>query len=95
MHERISAYQCSGEINYRVTNSKACIQKILDNFISTCIKRDGTDGLSMEFSDWRFNLRMSNTEPLLRLNFETRGDAYAVKRHVSEIEKNFRGDSDE
>ena len=49
----------------------------------------------MEFSDWRFNLRMSNTEPLLRLNFETRGDAYAVKRHVSEIEKNFRGDSDE
>jgi phosphomannomutase len=47
---------------------------------------DHTDGISMEFPDWRFNLRSSNTEPLLRLNVEARGDASAVARQVTEIE---------
>jgi phosphomannomutase len=47
---------------------------------------DETDGLSMEFEDWRFNLRMSNTEPLLRLNIESRGDKKVVQEHLNMIE---------
>jgi phosphomannomutase/phosphomannomutase/phosphoglucomutase len=85
--ERIQAYPCSGEINYRVTDAKVCIQKICDHFAPTCLKREDVDGLSIEFADWRFNLRMSNTEPLLRLNVETRGRADQVKVHLTEIEK--------
>lgn len=46
---------------------------------------DTCDGLSLEFCDWRFNLRASNTEPLLRLNVETRGDVEAVGRRLTEI----------
>ena len=47
---------------------------------------DYTDGISMEFVDWRFNQRSSNTEPLLRLNVETRGDAAALGCHLEDIE---------
>ena len=47
---------------------------------------DRTDGVSVEFPDWRFNLRGSNTEPLLRLNVETRGDIPAVAHHVHQLE---------
>lgn len=85
--ERMSAYPCSGEINYRVVDAKASIKKVLDHFMPACTKRDETDGVSMEFSGWRFNLRMSNTEPLLRLNVEARGDAALVATQVSAIEK--------
>jgi phosphomannomutase len=85
--ERIQAYPCSGEINYRVTDAKVCIQKIQDHFSPMCLKQEDIDGLSMEFADWRFNLRMSNTEPLLRLNVEARGDAALVKLRLNEIEE--------
>ncbi|MGE0001996.1 MAG: phosphomannomutase, partial [Fimbriimonadaceae bacterium] len=47
---------------------------------------DRTDGLSMEFADWRFNLRASNTEPVTRLNVESRGDIGLVEQKVAEIE---------
>ncbi|MET0807711.1 MAG: phosphomannomutase, partial [Pseudoxanthomonas sp.] len=46
---------------------------------------DHTDGLSADFGQWRFSLRSSNTEPLLRLNIETRGDAALLRRRVDEI----------
>lgn len=84
--ERIAAFPCSGEINYRVEDAGAGIRKVAEHFKASCLKRDETDGLSMEFSDWRFNLRMSNTEPLLRLNVETRGRREAVRGHVQMIE---------
>jgi phosphomannomutase/phosphomannomutase/phosphoglucomutase len=85
--ERVAAYPCSGEINYRVIDANASINKVVEHFASTCLVRDETDGISMEFADWRFNLRMSNTEPLLRLNVEARGDAETVARQVNIIEK--------
>jgi len=88
--ERVRAYPCSGEINYRVADANASIHKVLEHFQSSCLKRDETDGVSMEFADWRFNLRMSNTEPLLRLNVEARGDAALVARQVKEIENLIR-----
>lgn len=85
--ERMVAYPCSGEINYRVVDAKDSIRKVLDFFTPSCIRMDETDGISMEFTDWRFNLRMSNTEPLLRLNVETRGDSALVAKYVNVIEK--------
>ena len=84
--ERVAAYPCSGEINYRVADAQASIHKLRNHFATSCIKVDETDGLGMEFEDWRFNLRMSNTEPLLRLNIETRGDKKAVQDHLNMIE---------
>jgi phosphomannomutase len=84
--ERVAAYPCSGEINYRIADAQASIHKIRNHFAPSCIKVDETDGLSMEFKDWRFNLRMSNTEPLLRLNIETRGDKKAVQKHLNMLE---------
>lgn len=85
--ERMAAYPCSGEINYRVKDVAATLDRVVDHFARQNPEIDQTDGMSMEFPAWRFNLRSSNTEPLLRLNVETRGDAAAVARHVTEIEE--------
>jgi len=71
--ERMAAYPCSGEINFRVDNSAAIIDKILQHYSAGQPELDRTDGLSVSFADWRFNVRTSNTEPLLRLNVEARG----------------------
>lgn len=84
--ERVVAYPCSGEINYRVVDAQTSIQKVQNHFSPSCIKQDETDGLSMEFPDWRFNLRTSNTEPLLRLNVEARGDVTKVEEQVLMIQ---------
>ncbi|WP_337996603.1 phosphomannomutase CpsG [Oleispirillum naphthae] len=82
--ERIAAFPCSGEVNFQ-TDAAATTQRILARYLPQGPRRDDTDGVSLEFADWRFNLRRSNTEPLLRLNIESRGDAAAVARHLAEI----------
>nr|WP_296752076.1 phosphomannomutase [Thioalkalivibrio sp.] len=82
---RMAAFPCSGEINYRVPAVAPVIERVLAHFRPQDPAIDRTDGISLEFPDWRFNLRGSNTEPLLRLNVEARGDAAAVSRHVAEI----------
>jgi phosphomannomutase len=85
--ERMRAYPCSGEINYRVNDADEVIEHILEHYAPEHPKIDRTDGISLEFADWRFNLRASNTEPLLRLNIETRADLQAVQVHVKQIEE--------
>jgi len=82
----MAVYPCSGEINYRVADVTATLNRVVEHFTLLNPAVDHTDGISMEFTDWRFNLRSSNTEPLLRLNVETRADTAAVARHVAEIE---------
>ena len=84
--ERMAAYPCSGEINYRVSDAAATVNRVVERYTPQNPAVDHTDGISLEFPQWRFNLRSSNTEPLLRLNVESRGDAAAVARHVAEIE---------
>lgn len=84
--ERIQAFPCSGEINYRVHDVQLTIARVMEHYAAQHPVIDRTDGVSLEFPDWRFNLRGSNTEPLLRLNVETRGDMDAVAKHVHEIE---------
>lgn len=83
--KRIQAFPCSGEINYRVENVTQVIERVLAHFEKDCPAIDQTDGISLEFPEWRFNLRASNTEPLLRLNVEARNDAALVSRRVAEI----------
>jgi phosphomannomutase/phosphomannomutase/phosphoglucomutase len=85
--ERMAAFPCSGEINYRVDDVPAALARVQGHYAPEKPKIDRTDGISLEFTDWRFNLRSSNTEPLLRLNVETRGDAEAVGYHVATLEK--------
>lgn len=87
VNARIERFPCSGEINYRVSDVSYTIQRVLKHFETLASHIDFTDGISVEFSDWRFNLRGSNTEPLLRLNVESHGDANLVQRKVAEIEK--------
>ncbi|GAA0574184.1 phosphomannomutase CpsG [Caenispirillum bisanense] len=84
--ERIAAYPCSGEINYRVDDIQAVIERIQAYYAPQSPFIDRTDGLSIEFPDWRFNLRGSNTEPLLRLNVESRRNAALVSEKVLEIQ---------
>ncbi len=82
---RMQAFPCSGEINFRVADAPAKIREILAAYADGQPTLDETDGVSLEFPDWRFNLRCSNTEPLLRLNVETRGDAALLERRTGEL----------
>ncbi|MCP5157830.1 MAG: phosphomannomutase [Gammaproteobacteria bacterium] len=82
---RMRAFPCSGEINFRVVDASAKIEEIRAAYADQQPVVDETDGLSLEFADWRFNLRSSNTEPLLRLNVETRGDAALLERRTEEL----------
>ena len=83
--ERMAAFPASGEINMRVPDGKAAIAAVEARYLPAALSRDLTDGLSLEFSDWRLNLRSSNTEPLIRLNVESRGDAPLMQQKTREI----------
>ncbi|MBP4044677.1 phosphomannomutase CpsG [Chromobacterium violaceum] len=89
--ERMQAYPCSGEINYKVKDSTAIIDRIRNYFSSQAPEIDMTDGISLTFSEWRMNLRASNTEPLLRLNIETRADTALLHTKVAEVEALIEG----
>lgn len=84
--ERVAAYPCSGEINYRVSDSDKVISRIEAKYTPQALMLDRTDGLSIEMKDWRLNVRTSNTEPLLRLNIESRGDQTLVWQAVTALE---------
>ncbi len=70
----IAKFPCSGEINFKVVDTQETIQKIFDHFADLNPAIDQTDGVSLDFGAWRLNVRASNTEPLLRLNIESRAD---------------------
>ncbi|HID69786.1 MAG TPA: phosphomannomutase [Desulfobacterales bacterium] len=81
--ERIAAYPVSGEINSVVDDPDAVIAEVEKQFAAG--KKDYTDGLSVSFTDFRFNVRKSNTEPLLRLNVESRADPYLLQEKTEEL----------
>ncbi|QZA78239.1 phosphomannomutase CpsG [Deefgea tanakiae] len=82
--ERIAAFPSSGEINRVMPDAKAAIAKVRAAYESQAIAVDETDGVSMDFGNWRFNLRSSNTEPVIRLNVESRADI-ALMQEQTEI----------
>ncbi len=83
--DRIRAYPCSGEINITLENGAATLIKIKEYFSELNPVVDYTDGISLDFGSWRTNLRISNTEPLLRLNIETKADPELLREKVLEI----------
>lgn len=72
--ERMQAYPCSGEINRQLKDAKVALDKVDAALASDANEVDYTDGLSFSYDNWRFSLRMSNTEPVVRLNVESRAD---------------------
>ena len=83
--ERIGMFPVSGELNYRVPDAKATIAAFEAHYAPQAIVVDRTDGVSFEFKDWRFNLRSSNTEPLIRLNVEARGSVDLMRARTQEL----------
>ena len=74
-----------GEMNFKVGEVCKAIENVLSAYRADALSIDETDGVSLSFEDWRFNLRRSNTEPLVRLNVEGKGNADALETHLTEI----------
>ena len=83
MAERRAKFPSSGEINFRLTDPAGAIARVRAAFEGDAKNIDETDGISLDMGDWRFNLRSSNTEPVVRLNMESRGIALAP--HLARI----------
>ena len=85
VQERIDRFPSSGEINSTLAEPEKSIDKVMAIYQEDAIAADKTDGISLEFADWRFNLRMSNTEPVVRLNVESRADVDLMQVKTAEI----------
>lgn len=85
LEDRIAKFPSPGEINRHVADAKSAIENVFNLYSPEANIIDKTDGISLEFEQWRFNLRMSNTEPVVRLNVESRGDKKLVDEKTKEI----------
>jgi phosphomannomutase len=85
VEERIAAYPVSGEINRRLDDPHAALAMVRARYEPDALSVDETDGLSFEFDKWRFNLRLSNTEPVVRLNVEARADQQLMQDKTAEL----------
>jgi len=85
--DRVSSFPISGEINFKVKDADNSISSVLENYQSQAKTLDKTDGFSLIIDDWRFNLRKSNTEPLVRLNIESKGTSINLDDQVKKISK--------
>ncbi|WP_027713656.1 phosphomannomutase/phosphoglucomutase [Dickeya chrysanthemi] len=83
--ERMRLFPCSGEINFKVKSSDEVIDFITKKYSNQCKEESKVDGISFSCDNWRFNLRTSNTEPLLRLNIETKGNAEELRTLLDEF----------
>jgi phosphomannomutase len=83
--DRMEKFPASGEINRKVRDAGKAIEVIRDRYAADAVALDETDGVSLEFDQWRFNLRASNTEPVIRLNVESRGDTALMREKTREI----------
>ena len=82
---RRKKFPSSGEMNFNVSNPEQCLQKIYEIYAMAGLSFDRKDGLSVSFTNWRFNLRQSNTEPLVRLNVETKNDEVLLIEKTKEL----------
>ena len=85
LDERIARFPSSGEINFKVKDAAEAVKAVEEQYLPAAKSVDRTDGLSLEYDNWRFNLRASNTEPVLRLNLESRGDQKLMEEKTAEI----------
>ena len=89
--DRKAAFPSSGEINFTLEDPKAAIARVRSEFESEAVSIDEMDGLGFDMGVWRFNLRSSNTEPVVRLNVESRGDAELVAQGVERVKRALLG----
>ncbi|RPJ67691.1 phosphomannomutase CpsG [Alteromonas sediminis] len=82
---RIQAFPSSGEINSKLKDADAALARVLAHYEGDAVERDETDGIGLSFGNWRFNLRKSNTEPVIRLNVESRGDIALMEAKTAEL----------
>ena len=82
---RAAAFPCSGEINREVTDPQALLRSVRARYEADAVAIETLDGLGLEFADWRFNLRLSNTEPVVRLNVESRADQVLMEEKTAEL----------
>jgi len=85
VNERVERFPASGEINRRIDDPGAALVRVRKRYEKDALKIDETDGVGIDFERWRFNLRLSNTEPLVRLNVETRGDRALMEAKTREV----------
>lgn len=85
--DRVSSFPSSGEINFKVKDADSSIASVLENYRTQAKTLDKMDGFSLTIDDWRFNLRKSNTEPLVRLNVESKGTSINLDEQVKKISK--------
>ncbi len=81
----IERFPASGEINRTVADADAVLARVMEQYRASALAIDSIDGISLSFSEWRFNLRRSNTEPVIRLNVETRGNRALMERKTAEL----------
>ena len=91
LEDRIAKFPSPGEINSHVADPKTAIDKVFNHYVDDAKVIDKTDGISLEFDSWRFNLRMSNTEPVVRLNVESRNDQILIEQKTAELLKLLNG----
>jgi len=91
VEERIERYPVSGEINLTLGDPAAALAAIQERYGADELAVDDLDGLSVEFPTWRFNVRMSNTEPVVRVNVETRGDKELLRSKTEELLRALEG----
>jgi len=82
---RQAKYPASGEINRKVADAEKTLATLHDRYAADALHVDDIDGYSFEFEDWRFNIRRSNTEPVVRLNVESRGDVQLMRARTKEV----------
>ncbi len=82
---RLDKFPSPGEINSKLTDAKASIERVLNAYKDSAKSVETLDGISIEFENWRFNLRSSNTEPVVRLNLETKGDKQLMQEKTDEV----------
>ena len=82
---RIEAFPSSGEINSKLKDADAALERVTSKYQPLASVVDTTDGLGLEFGTWRFNLRKSNTEPVIRLNVESKGDIALMEQKTEEL----------
>lgn len=85
VNERIAKYPTSGEINHTVDDANATLEILYQKYSPDALSVDDIDGYGFEFAQWRFNIRMSNTEPVVRLNVESRGDQALMEEKTAEV----------
>ena len=85
IEDRVLKFPSSGENNFKLSDPLKAIERVVSEFAPRAISKDNIDGVSLSFDTWRFNIRCSNTEPLVRLNIEARGDNRIVAEELANI----------